>query len=132
MRCWCVTIYLDQMYNINMFSKINIGDILIEGTSHAAGSRKMIVSKDQSSSRYFEAVTYGYLPSGDKWDMHDHTNIVEICIVTKGCGIVRDMDGKIEEYKIGDRFIFPSGVKHEIENNSKDESEFYFIRFQDQ
>ena len=41
-------------------------------------------------------------------------------------------DGNIEEYKVGDRFIFPSGVKHEIENNSEEGSEFYFIRFQDQ
>ncbi|MFZ3301847.1 MAG: cupin domain-containing protein [Microgenomates group bacterium] len=115
-----------------MFSKTNLNDIQIEGTSHTSGSRKMIVSKDQTTSKYFEAMTYGYLPAGVKWEMHDHTNIIEICIVTKGNGIIKDAEGKIEEYKIGDRFIFPSNTKHEIENNSDSDSEFYLIRFQDQ
>ena len=77
-------------------------------------------------------MTYGYLPSGVKWEMHDHINIIEICIVIKGKGIIKDIDGNVEEYKAGDRFIFPSGTKHEIENNSDLESEFYFIRLKEQ
>lgn len=115
-----------------MFSKVNLSDIQIEGTLHNSGSRKMIVSKDQTTSKYFEAMTYGYMPAGVKYEMHDHINIIEICIVIKGRGIIRDVEGKVEEYKVGDRFIFPSGVKHEIENTSEDGSEFYFIRFKDQ
>jgi len=114
-----------------MFSKVNLNDIQIEDTLHNSGSRKMIVSKDQTTSKYFEAMTYGYIPAGVKYEMHEHNNIIEICIVVKGTGIIRDVDGKIEEYKVGDRFIFPSGIKHEIENNSDSDSEFYFIRFQD-
>ena len=128
----CATHSSPTCIMINMFSKVNLNDIQIEGTLHNSGSRKMIVSKDQTTSKYFEAMTYGYMPVGVKYEMHNHTNIIEICIVTKGSGIIRDIDGKVEEYKVGDRFIFPSDVKHEIENNSKEESEFYFIRFKDQ
>ncbi len=115
-----------------MFSKKNIKEISIEGTSHLSGSRKMIVGKNETSSKYFEAHTYGYLPSGVKWGMHKHDNIVEICVVIKGEGIIRDSEGNEESFVVGDRFIFPSNTKHEIENNSGEEAEFYFFRFQDQ
>ena len=71
-----------------MFSKVNIKDLKTEGTSHSAGTRKMIVGKDQSTSKYFEAMTYGYLPPKQKWDIHEHDNIIEICIVTKGTGVI--------------------------------------------
>ena len=115
-----------------MFSKKNINKIPIEGTSHSSGSRKMLVNKDETSSKYFEAFTYGYLPSGVKWEMHEHDNIVEICVVTKGNGIIRDFNQNEEPFKSGDRFIFIANTKHEIENNSNEEAEFYFIRFKDQ
>jgi quercetin dioxygenase-like cupin family protein len=114
-----------------MFSKKNLQDIPIEGTSHASGSRKMIVAKEETTSKYFEAHTYGYLPPGVKWEMHEHDNIVEICVVTKGKGVVRASEGHEEIFVVGDRFIFPSNTKHEIENNSDDEAEFYFFRFRD-
>lgn len=114
-----------------MFSKKNLQDIPLEGTSHASGSRKMIVAKEETTSNYFEAHTYGYLPPGVKWEMHHHENIVEICVVTKGKGIIRDSEGNEESFITGDRFIFPSNTKHEIENNSDEEAEFYFIRFKD-
>ncbi len=115
-----------------MFSKKNIQDIPVEGTSHSSGSRKMIVAKEDATSKYFEAHAYGYLPSGVMWETHEHDNIVEICVVTKGKGIVRDHEGKEEAFVAGDRFIFPSNTKHEIENNSDEEAEFYFFRFQNQ
>ncbi|MBU1033898.1 cupin domain-containing protein [Patescibacteria group bacterium] len=115
-----------------MFSKKNLQNIKVEGTSHASGSRKMIVAKEEITSKYFEAHTYGYLPSGVKWEMHEHDNTVEICVVTKGKGTVRDSQGNEEAFIPGDRFIFPSNTKHEIENNSDEEAEFYFFRFKDQ
>ncbi|MEK7551146.1 MAG: cupin domain-containing protein [Patescibacteria group bacterium] len=115
-----------------MFLKKNIQDITIEETSHASGSRKMIVAKEETSSKYFEAHTYGYLPPSAKWEMHQHDNIIEICVVTKGKGIVRNSEGKEEAFITGDRFIFPSNTKHEIENNSDEEAEFYFFRLKDQ
>ena len=115
-----------------MFSKKNLQDIPVEETPHASGSRKMIVAKEETTSKYFEAHTYGYLPSGAKWEMHQHDNIVEICVITKGKGIVRDSEGNEEAFVPGDRFIFPSDTKHEIENNSSEEAEFYFFRLKDQ
>lgn len=115
-----------------MFSKKNLQDIPVEATLHASGSRKMIVAKEETTSKYFEAYTYGYLPPGLKYGMHEHENIVEICVVTKGKGIVRDSQGNEESYVSGDRFIFPSNTKHEIDNNSDEESEFYFFRFREQ
>ena len=115
-----------------MFSKKNLQAIPIEGTSHSVGSRKMIAGKDDTSSKYFEAYTYGYLPSGTKWEMHEHDNIIEICVVTKGNGIIRDSERTEEIFMVNDRFIFPSNTKHEIENNSGEDAEFYFFRFQDQ
>jgi len=114
-----------------MFSKKNLQDIPVEETSHTSGSRKIIASKEEMTSKYFEAYTYGYLPSGVKWEMHEHDNVVEICVVTKGSGIVRDSEGNEESFVVGDRFIFPSNTKHEIENNSDKEAEFYFFRFRD-
>ncbi len=115
-----------------MFSKKNLNEIPIEGTSHSSGSRKMLVGKDETTSKFFEAFTYGYLPAGVKWEMHKHNNIVEICVVTKGKGIVKDSEGNAETFISGDRFIFPSNIEHEIENNSGEDAEFYFIRFQNQ
>ncbi len=49
-----------------MFSKRNIKDIPVEETPHATGSRKLLVGKEEVSSKYFEAFTYGYLPSKEK------------------------------------------------------------------
>lgn len=115
-----------------MFSKQNINSLPIEGTSHTSGSRQMILSKEQTSSKYFEALTYGFLPSKAKWEMHDHQNIIEICIVVKGQGVIRNTEGKEEKFKAGDRFVFPSNIKHEIENTSQEIDEFYFLRIQDQ
>jgi len=83
-----------------MFSKLNLNDLPIEGTSHSSGSRKMIVSKDQTTSKYFEAMTYGYLPAGVKWEMHDHSNIVEICIVTKGRGLLEILMEMLKHIKL--------------------------------
>jgi len=119
-------------YKLFMFSKKNIAQITSEGTSHSTGSRKMVVNKDETSSKYFGAHTYGYLPAGVKWDMHKHENTIEICVVTKGTGVIRNIQKEEEKFISGDRFIFPSNTEHEIENTSSEEAEFYFIRFQDQ
>jgi mannose-6-phosphate isomerase-like protein (cupin superfamily) len=111
-----------------MFSKKNIKSIPIEETPHSTGSRKMIAGKPDVSSPYFEAFTYGYLPANEKWELHQHEDIVEICIVIKGVGVVRDQQKNEEIFESGDRFIFQANTFHEIENTSKDTAEFYFIR----
>lgn len=111
-----------------MFFKKNINSIPTEETSHAAGSRKMIADKLDVQSPYFEAFTYGYLPTDEKWELHQHKDIIEICIVVKGAGVVRDQQNKEEAFESGDRLIFPADTFHEIENTSKGTDEFYFIR----
>ena len=112
----------------NMFLKKNINSIPVEETSHSAGSRKVIVEKPNVPSPCFEAFTYGYLPAGKKWGLHQHEDIIEVCIVIKGDGIIRDQQKNEEVFEPGDRFIFPANTFHEIENTSKDTDEFYFIR----
>ena len=114
-----------------MFLKKNINDIPVEETPHASGSRRMLVTKTEITSKYFEALTYGYLPTKEKWLMHNHDNIDEICIVVKGSGLIRDDKGREEEFSPGDRFVFPANTNHEIENTSEDVDEFYFFRLQD-
>jgi len=115
-----------------MFSKKNIKDIPTEGTSHSLGSRKLLLGKDDTTSKYFEAYTYGYLPPGEKWEMHKHDNIVETCVVVKGSGVVRDGHSNEETFEPGDRFVFPANTNHEIQNIGHEEAEFYFFRLQDQ
>ncbi len=45
----------------------------------------------------------------------------------KGQGSVRDKDG-VYEYSVGDVFVFPAGVFHEIVNPSSEEHEYIFVR----
>ena len=111
-----------------MFSKKNIKDIPVEETPHSTGSRKMVVGKEDVPSEFFEALTYGYLPPNENWSSHKHDNIVEICLVMKGEGNIKDKDGNLETFEPGDRFIFPPDTEHMIENTSKEVAEFYFFR----
>ena len=113
-----------------MFSKKNTKNIPTEVTPHGTGSRKLLVRKDDTSSVYFEAFTYGYLPSGEKYAMHKHENMIEICLVIKGNGVIRNASGEEENFQPGNRFIFPADTDHEIENTSNETAEFYFIRVQ--
>lgn len=114
-----------------MFSKRNIKDIPLEETPHGTGSRKLLVGKSDTTSVFFEAYTRGYLPAKEKFSFHKHENMIEICLVIKGKGVIRDKEGNIERFAPGDRFIFPSDTGHEIENTSNVTSEFYFFRVQE-
>jgi len=111
-----------------MFSKRNINDIPTEETPHASGSRKMIVSKEEIPSVYFEAFTRGFLPPNVCWNLHKHNNIIEICLVIKGKGTIKDKNNNMEKFKHGDRFIFLPDMEHEIKNTSNEVAEFYFFR----
>lgn len=113
-----------------MFSKKNIKEISVEMTSHGSGTKKNLATKEEIHSRCFEALTYGFLPKKEKWAMHKHENIIEICLVAKGKGFVRNINGHVDNFEPGDRFIFPASIEHEIENLSEDTAEFYFFRVQ--
>lgn len=99
-----------------------------EDAHGGSGGRKLYASKGELQNNQFQAMTYGYLPAGSKFEWHHHENIEEIMLVLKGRGIVRDRDGEYL-YEAGDFFIFPANIEHEIENSSNDEEhEYVFYR----
>jgi quercetin dioxygenase-like cupin family protein len=101
-------------------------DIFKREDAHAgSGGRKLYIAEDELKN--FQGMTYGYLPSGSKFAWHSHNSINEVMVVLKGSGIVRDKDGEYK-YNVGDVFIFPKNVEHEIENLSNEEHEYIFVR----
>ena len=101
------------------------GDVKREDAHGGSGGRKLFV--DDEEIKNFQGMTYGYLPSGNKFAWHSHEGVNEVMLVLKGEGIVRDEDGEYT-YNDGDFFILPSGVMHEIENTSAYENEMVFVR----
>lgn len=92
------------------------------------GGRKLYIAKDEVKN--FHGMTYGYLPSYSKFAWHSHDNINEIMLVLKGSGIIRDRDGEYS-YNVGDIFIYPKNIEHEIENTSNEEHEYIFVRIKE-
>ena len=102
-------------------------DIPIEDAHGGSGARKVYANSDHLESRHFEAMTYGYLPSGNVFDWHEHKDTEEIMVVLKGKGIVSDEDGEYD-YAPGDVFVYPANTQHKITNNSDEEHEMLFVR----
>ena len=96
-----------------------------EDAHGGSGGRKLFVAEDEIKN--FHGMTYGYLPAGSKFAYHLHEDINEVMLVLKGSGIVRDRDGEYK-YNVGDFFIFPANVEHEIENPEQEEHEYIFVR----
>lgn len=90
-----------------------------------SGSRKLYI--DDKEFGTVQGMTYGWLPSGNKYSWHNHEDVDEIMYVIKGEGIVRDDDG-VYSYSKGDTFIYPANVFHEINNTGNIESEYVFVR----
>ena len=107
--------------------KRSSGDIPKEEAHGGSGARKVIASNEHLQSPHFEAMTHGWLPAGNVFDWHDHTDIEEVMIVLKGKGTVSDEDGDYE-YSEGDVFIFPANTQHKISNTSDFEHEMIFMR----
>jgi len=76
-------------------------DIQKESAHGGSGARKVYADASHATSRYFEAITHGYLPGGATFDWHDHP---------------------------GDVFIFPPDTQHKIHNPTNDEREMIFVR----
>lgn len=93
-----------------------------------SGTRRVLLGEDEVMN--YQGMTYGYLPSGEKYAWHNHDNVNEVMFVVHGNGTVRDDDG-IYAYEEGDFFVFPVGVYHEIENTGRREAEFIFVRVYD-
>lgn len=103
------------------------GSIPKEEAHGGTGSRKVIASSDSLKSTNLEAMTHGYLPAGNSFDWHEHTDIEEIMLVLIGEGKVFDDDGEYG-YAPDDVFIFPANTQHKIANDSSEEHEMIFVR----
>ena len=108
--------------------KKQLEGINLEPAHGGSGSRRVLAGEDEVMN--YQGVTYGYLPTGNKYEWHKHDDVNEIMFVMQGTGTVRDDDG-IYAYEPGDFFIYPVGIYHEIENTGKRESEFLFVRVYD-
>lgn len=101
-------------------------EIFVREDAHGgSGGRKLLL--DDNELKNVQGMTYGFLPAGAKFTWHTHEKINEVMIVLKGQGSVRDEDG-IYSYSVGDVFVFPQGIFHEIENVSNEENEYIFVR----
>jgi quercetin dioxygenase-like cupin family protein len=96
-----------------------------EDAHGGSGGRKLLLQENEISN--VQGMTYGFLPANSKFAWHMHEKMNEVMFVLKGEGIVRDEDGTYP-YSTGDVFIFPGGIFHEIENTSKEEHEYIFVR----
>lgn len=103
------------------------GDIPKEEAHGGSGARKVYASNDQLKSTHFDALTHGFLPAGNAFDWHEHTDIEEVMVVVKGSGKVFDIDGEYN-YDKGDVFVFPANTQHKILNTSDVEHEMLFMR----
>jgi quercetin dioxygenase-like cupin family protein len=109
------------------FTKTSISDIPIENAHCGAGSRQMLIQPDQVESQYFEAVTKGFLPSGQMFDWHIHEDTDEVFIVTQGRGVFSCED-QVTGYKAGDVVTVGANLKHKIEAQGDETTEGFFIR----
>jgi mannose-6-phosphate isomerase-like protein (cupin superfamily) len=96
-----------------------------EDAHGGSGSRKLLLADNEMKN--VQAMTYGFLPAGSKFEWHMHEKMNEVMIVLTGQGTVKDEDG-IYTYSAGDLFVFPQGIFHEIENPSNEEHEYIFVR----
>ncbi len=96
-----------------------------EDAHGGSGGRKLLL--DDNEMRNVQGMTYGFLPAGSKFEWHNHDNLSEVMYVLKGQGTVRDEDG-VYTYEVGDVYVFPDGIYHEIENTSTEEHEYIFVR----
>lgn len=101
-------------------------EVFVHEDAHGgSGGRKLLLNDNEIKN--VQGMTYGFLPAGSKFAWHNHDKLNEVMYVLKGQGTVRDEDG-IYSYQVGDVFVFPEGVYHEIENTSNEEHEYIFVR----
>ncbi|OGZ63044.1 MAG: hypothetical protein A2812_02275 [Candidatus Staskawiczbacteria bacterium RIFCSPHIGHO2_01_FULL_36_16] len=110
--------------------KKSLNQIPLEQAHGGTGSRQLILSKDDDVSKYFEAMTKGYLKSGGMFDWHLHQNIDELFLVTKGSGVIEFKNSDSWEYNGGDLIYIPANIEHKIIASEKADNEFFFIRLQ--
>jgi len=96
-----------------------------EDAHGGSGGRKLLLADNEIKN--VQGMTHGFLPAGSKFAWHNHDKLNEVMYVLKGQGTVSDEEG-IYPYNVGDVFIFPEGIYHEVENTSNEEHEYIFVR----
>lgn len=110
------------------FTQTNISDILIEQAHGGSGSRQLLVKPEQFPGNNFEAITKGFLDTGKFYDWHQHDGVNEMFIVLKGIGKF-STESESVEYKVNDVITIPAGLKHRIDAEGTETSEYFFFRF---
>jgi len=108
--------------------KKSLSQIPIEEAHGVNSRRQLILSKADAVSKYFEAMTKGYLKAGGKFDWHFHGRIDEFFLVTKGSGLVEFKNGNSWEYNEGDLIYIPANIEHQIVASKDSDNEFFFVR----
>ena len=107
------------------FSKRSLSEIPQEEAHGGSGSRQMLHDANLDLSQNWEAVTKGFLPSGQMFDWHEHKDIDEMWIVTKGEGMFY-CDEQEVVYRPGDVFTVTANTQHKIAADT--DTEGFFIR----
>lgn len=113
------------------YLKRNLSEIPLEEAHGGTGARQMLLSPHLELSNNWEAVTKGFLRSGNAFDWHNHKDTDEIFIVTAGHGkfLYKENDQEIvQDYEPDDVFIVPANIFHRIEATGQKTTEGFFVR----
>lgn len=108
-----------------VFHKNNLSEIPQEEAHGGTGSRQMLLDASLPLSKNWEAVTKGFLPAGQMFGWHEHKDVDEMWIVTKGEGKFSCEDQEVL-YAPGDVITVSANTQHKIAADS--DTEGFFIR----
>lgn len=106
----------------------SLSKIDIEWAHGGSGRRQLILSRVDDISSKMSAMTKGYLAPQGIFDWHNHKDIDELFLVTKGKGIIKFENWTNFEFSKDDIIYIPANTNHMIENTGDIENEFFFIR----
>ena len=89
------------------------------------GTKKILVNEDEIN--HVQGITKSCLKPGAAFTWHQHDNCNECMYVLQGNGTVRDEDGTYH-FSVGDFFVFPRGIYHELTNTGAKLVKAIFIR----
>lgn len=89
------------------------------------GTKKVLVTENEIDN--VQGITKSCLEPNTAFTWHQHDKCSECMYVLQGKGTIRDEDG-IYPFSVGDFFIFPKGIYHEIKNTGDKLVKAIFIR----